>query len=239
MFCGLYYYIMKVLSLVIFVLVLPVSTSIMGESAITEKKLEKAVRIANNDGVGKGYCGRGVWSVLKGIGFGRGLRSGNGHDWEKILKNAGWKSVRCVKPSRAPIGSVLVYNSDRRKYGKNKVGTLGGVFGHVELVAVRGGKRVYVSDAPRLNAGGSVAKNFTGRAWLPPGSAVKAVQPRIIALGVASLPSRRLCLAEAGRAWKPAFKLGPVGLYPEPIKSNALPVFLTQPIVGMAGVRVF
>jgi hypothetical protein len=229
---------MKTFILAILVLLLPVSTSMTGESVIPKMKLEKAVRIATSDGVGKGYCGRGVWSVLKGIGFGRGLRSGDGHDWEKILKKAGWKSIRCVRPAKAPVGSVLVYNSDRRRFGKNKAGTLGGIYGHVELVAVRGGKRVYVSDAPRVNPGGSVPKNFTGRAWLPPGSVVRAAPVRVVSLGMSSLPSRRLDFAEAERASRPSFNLGPTLLHPGP-ERKSLPAFLSQPIVGMAGIRIF
>jgi hypothetical protein len=103
---------------------------------------------------------------------------------------------------------------------------------------VHGGKRVYVSDAPRVNPGGSVPKNFTGRAWLPPGSVVKAALPIMRVLGTASLPSRRLDVAEAEKAQNPRFNLGPLVLRPEREVSHA-PKLPVQPIIGMAGVRVW
>jgi len=175
-------------------------------------KLEKAVRIANKDGVGHGYCGRGVWTVLTGIGYGKGLKSGDGHDWETILRRAGWRSVPCVKPTRAPVGSVLVYNSDKRKYGRNKTGTKGGTYGHVELVALKSGSRVYVSDAPRNNPGGSVLKNFTGRAWLPPKKFVPRVSGAVASLGNSALPNKKLTIANSPEH---VFDLGKLELHPK------------------------
>jgi hypothetical protein len=132
--------------------------------------LIRATDASRKDGVGAGWCGRGVWSVLTEIGYGRGIRSGDGQDWECILRDAGWTPLHCPKPEYAPFGAVLVYTSDMRLHGKNLVGTKGGIFGHVELVALDGKLgRVYVSDKPRKNAGGTVPMNFTRRAWVPPG----------------------------------------------------------------------
>jgi len=109
-------------------------------------------------------------SVLQSVGLGAGLRGSNGQDWETNLTQAGWKPVRCTTPQQAPLGSVLVYLSDTRE-GKRPRGTPGGYYGHVEMVALNAaGQRLYVSDCPRPMPGGSVRDNFTGRAWLPPGS---------------------------------------------------------------------
>ncbi|MGA9576736.1 MAG: hypothetical protein WBV90_03880, partial [Terrimicrobiaceae bacterium] len=54
------------------------------------------------DGIGSGWCGRGMLSILKKSGLGNGLAGGNGQDWELILNKAGWKAVRCISPQRAP-----------------------------------------------------------------------------------------------------------------------------------------
>ena len=131
--------------------------------------LKEAAAVSREDGVGSGWCGRGVWSVLTALGYGEGIRSANGQDWETVLHNAGWTPLRCLDPSMAPFGSVLVYLSDMRLQGRNVVGTKGGVYGHVELVGIDEGKRSYISDRPRPNPGGTVPHNFTRRAWVPPG----------------------------------------------------------------------
>jgi hypothetical protein len=131
--------------------------------------LKEAADVSREDGVGRGWCGRGVWSVLTTLGYGEGIRSANGQDWETVLYNAGWAPLRCPDPSMAPFGSVLVYLSDMRLQGRNVVGTKGGIYGHVELVGIDQGKRAYISDTPRRNPGGSVPHNFTRRAWVPPG----------------------------------------------------------------------
>jgi hypothetical protein len=137
--------------------------------------LSRASQHARSDGVGGGWCGRGLWSVLTEIGFSEGIRSANGQDWEEVLSSAGWVPMVCSDPSKAPLGSVLVYLSDIRLKGKNLVGTKGGIYGHAELVGVEKGDRVYISDAPRARPGGTVPHNFTQRAWLPPGTAVASV----------------------------------------------------------------
>jgi hypothetical protein len=148
-----------------------VSTSFSVNAAfMSAETLIKASKASKSDDVGYGWCGRGVWSVLKNIGYGAGIRSGDGQDWECILRNAGWVPLHCPLPKYAPFGSVLVYTSDLRLHGRNLVGTKGGRFGHVELVALDEKLgRVYVSDKPRRNAGGTVPMNFTKRAWVPPG----------------------------------------------------------------------
>ena len=136
---------------------------------LTRTTLVAAAVESATDGIGSGWCGRGMLSILKKSGLGQGLAGGNGQDWELILNKAGWKAVRCASPLRAPLGSVLVYLGDAR-VGKRLRGTPGGSFGHVEMVALgMGGQRLYVSDSPRPVPGGTVPDNFTGRAWVPPG----------------------------------------------------------------------
>ena len=136
---------------------------------LTRTTLVAAAVESATDGIGSGWCGRGMLSILKKSGLGNGLAGGNGQDWELILNKAGWKAVRCISPQRAPLGSVLVYLGDAR-VGKRLRGTPGGSFGHVEMVALgMGGQRLYVSDSPRVAPGGTVPDNFTGRAWVPPG----------------------------------------------------------------------
>jgi hypothetical protein len=136
---------------------------------LTRTTLMAASIESATDGIGSGWCGRGMLSILRKSGLGKGLAGGNGQDWELILNKAGWKAVRCTSPHRAPLGSVLVYLGDAR-VGKRPRGTPGGSFGHVEMVALgTGGQRLYVSDSPRVAPGGTVPDNFTGRAWVPPG----------------------------------------------------------------------
>jgi len=62
--------------------------------------------------------------------------------------------------------------------GKAPRGTPGGYYGHVEMVALapKGG-RMFVADSPRPKPGGSVPDNFTGRAWVPPGTLVPSQAP--------------------------------------------------------------
>ncbi len=136
---------------------------------LTRTTLMAAAVESATDGIGSGWCGRGMLSILQKSGLGKGLAGGNGQDWELILNKAGWRAVRCISPHRAPLGSVLVYLGDAR-VGKRPRGTPGGSFGHVEMVALgMGGQRLYVSDSPRVAPGGTVPDNFTGRAWVAPG----------------------------------------------------------------------
>jgi hypothetical protein len=140
------------------------TTPLMSRMTLVAAAVESAT-----DHIGSGWCGRGMLSILKNAGLGKGLAGGNGQDWELILNRAGWKPVRCSSPHRAPLGSVLVYLGDAR-VGKRPRGTPGGNFGHVEMVALgMGGQRLYVSDNPRVAPGGTVPDNFTGRAWISPG----------------------------------------------------------------------
>lgn len=129
------------------------------------------------DAIPPGWCGRAMLSLLIKSGLGKGLKPGNGQDWEKILADAGWRPVKVASPARAPLGSVLVYLGDQR-LGKRPRGTPGGYFGHVEMVSLApGGGRIYVADNPRPVPGGSVPDNFTGRAWVPPGTMLAAPSP--------------------------------------------------------------
>ena len=140
---------------------------------MTRMSLIAAAAESATDNIGSGWCGRGMLSILRNAGLGKGLAGGNGQDWELILNQAGWKPLRCSSPQRAPLGSVLVYLGDAR-VGKHPRGTPGGNFGHVEMVALgRGGQRLYVSDNPRVAPGGTVPDNFTGRAWIPPGRSLR------------------------------------------------------------------
>ncbi len=140
---------------------------VLSRPALIEAATESAT-----DNIGSGWCGRGMLSILRGAGLGDRLKGGNGQDWEKNLLQAGWKSIPCATPLKAPLGSVLVYLGDGRM-GKAPRGTPGGYYGHVEMVALhKDGRRLYVSDSPRPLPGGTVRDNFTGRAWLPPGPAI-------------------------------------------------------------------
>ena len=147
------------------------------------------------DGIPSGWCGRAMLSLLNKSGLGRGLKPGNGQDWEKVLSDAGWKPVKVTSPARAPLGSVLVYSGDQR-LGKIPRGTPGGYFGHVEMVSLApAGGRVYVADSPRPIPGGSVPDNFTGRAWVPPGTMLAAPLPVGSQVGV--ILQQRLQMAQA------------------------------------------
>lgn len=138
---------------------------------VTKDLLVSAAIESATDNIASGWCGRGMLSILRKTGLGKGLEGANGQDWEKNLAKAGWKPVRCLSPERAPLGSVLVYLGDRRS-GKSPRGTPGGYYGHVEMVALGpSGARLYVADSPRVRPGGTVRDNFTGRAWMPPGGA--------------------------------------------------------------------
>lgn len=137
---------------------------------LTTPKLMAIAAESARDNIGSGWCGRGMLSLLNKAGLGEGLKGNNGQDWEKNLLDAGWKPVKCDSPFKAPLGSVLVYLGDSR-VGKRPRGTPGGYYGHVEMVALGfTGQRLYVADSPRQMPGGTVRDNFTGRAWLPPGS---------------------------------------------------------------------
>lgn len=165
-------------------------------AVVSPNKLVRAAAQSATDDIGSGWCGRGVFSILNSMGLGNGLKGGNGQDWEKILREAGWKPLRCLAPQQAPYGSVLVYLGDARS-GKIARGTRGGYFGHVEIVALdRGGRRLYVSDSPRANPGGTVRDNFTGRAWLPPGSSLTLPKPPPVEMQVAEIFKQRQQMAQ-------------------------------------------
>lgn len=139
--------------------------------------LRRVTLTSASDEIPSGWCGRAVLSLLNQSGVGRGLKPGNGQEWERILAGAGWKPVKVASPWRAPLGSVLVYLGDRL-LGKHPRGTPGGYFGHVEMVALSPhGGRMFVADCPRPVPGGSVPDNFTGRAWVPPGTLFAAPAP--------------------------------------------------------------
>jgi len=154
------------------VLFVPAALAAERVPLMTRTTLVAAAVESATDNIGSGWCGRGMLSILRNAGLGKGLAGGNGQDWELILSKAGWKPLRCSSPQRAPLGSVLVYLGDSR-VGKRPRGTPGGYYGHVEMVALGPtGQRLYVSDNPRVAPGGTVPDNFTGRAWIPPGRAI-------------------------------------------------------------------
>ncbi len=162
---------------------------------LSRPALMEAAQESATDNIGSGWCGRGIYSILNSLGLGAHLQPGNGQEWEKILMQAGWKPVHCLTPQLAPLGSVLVYNSDTR-LGKVPRGTPGGYYGHVEMVALaHDGSRLYVSDCPRPKPGGSVLNNFTGRAWVPPGQLLPKAPP--VDEQVADVLQERVAMAMA------------------------------------------
>ncbi len=159
-------------------LLLLVTTSLVSAGPILSRTELQAVAVeSQTDDISSGWCGRGILSLLRSAGLGRGLHGGNGQEWERILTEAGWKPLRVSCPEKAPLGSVLVYSGDAR-LGKSPRGTPGGYYGHVEMVAVgSGGGRMYVSDCARAKPGGTVKDNFTGRAWVPAGTMLIQAPP--------------------------------------------------------------
>jgi len=156
--------------------------------------LQQLTAISANDGIPSGWCGRAMLSLLTKSGLGKGLKPGNGQEWEKILADAGWRPLKVASPARAPLGSVLVYSSDRL-LGKIPRGTPGGYFGHVEMVSRCDSKgRMYVADLPRPAPGGSVPDNFTGRAWVPPGTMMATPAP--IDTQISVIMEQRLKMAQ-------------------------------------------
>jgi len=161
----------------VFSLLLPSLAAVAANPLLKGDTLRQVTLTSANDNIPSGWCGRAILSLLNQSGVGKGLKPGNGQEWEKILLEAGWKPVKVTSPWRAPLGSVLVYLGDR-VLGKIPRGTPGGYFGHVEMVGLSpGGGRMFVADCPRPVPGGSVPDNFTGRAWVPPGSLLSAAPP--------------------------------------------------------------
>ena len=179
-----------------FLLVLVLASPAGAVNPLLKGNLLQTLTVASaTDDIPSGWCGRGMLSLLNKAGLARGLKPGNGQDWEQILVNAGWKPVKVACPARAPLGSVLVYSGDQR-LGKIPRGTPGGYFGHVEMVSLApNGGRIYVSDCPRVVPGGSVPNNFTGRAWVPPGTLLGAPQP--VDSQVEVILQQRLQMAQA------------------------------------------
>ena len=180
---------------IIILLVIPVFPIQAANPLLKGNMLQRLTVESATDGIPSGWCGRAMLSLLNKSGLGRGLKPGNGQDWENILSDAGWKPVKVASPARAPLGSVLVYSGDQR-LGKIPRGTPGGYFGHVEMVSLApNGGRIYVADCPRLIPGGSVPNNFTGRAWVPPGTMLAAPLPVDSQIG--SILQQRLQMAQA------------------------------------------
>lgn len=128
-----------------------------------------AAKKALRDNAPSGWCGRGVYNILSAFDLAGGLTSVNGQEWPRILRDAGWRPVRLSDPKKAPHLSILVYDSDVKRYGYNRRKTRGGSYGHVEIVMRSSlGELWYIADEVRFKPGGSVPDNFTGIAWRPP-----------------------------------------------------------------------
>jgi hypothetical protein len=177
-------------------LILVLTAPVRAANPLLKGNLLQSLTVTSaTDDIRSGWCGRAMLSLLNKAGLSRGLKPGNGQDWEKILSDAGWKPVKVASPARAPLGSVLVYSGDQR-LGKIPRGTPGGYFGHVEMVSLApSGGRIYVADCPRPIPGGSVPNNFTGRAWVPPGTMLAS--PVALDAQVEVILQQRLQMAQA------------------------------------------
>ncbi len=87
---------------------------------------------------------------------------GNAYTWKDTLPANGWTKTS-DSPTTCPPGGILVFDRN------DPPGAGGGAaFGHVEIV-VEIPERRYVSDATRVNWGGTVPKRFVG-CYVYPGS---------------------------------------------------------------------
>ena len=116
-------------------------------------------RKAATDKAEEGFCARGVFNILTALGI--PCTSGDAHTWKTTLPQNGWKLVH-GRPEDAPVGAVLVFDRNKNYMNLPEKDRSGRRFGHVEVVAERDGQRMYVSDEPRENWGGSVRGNFVG-----------------------------------------------------------------------------
>jgi hypothetical protein len=140
-----------------------------------EAKSQAAVCISQNDGAGGGFCSGGVTSVLTTLGYPT-ASTAEARNYGTTLASKGWVKLDGAAPTTCPPGGVLVYGKDAggKVCSKAALGrpATGHECGHVEIVTETGGKRLYVSDKPRENYGGSVPKNFIG-CWVYPGQTHK------------------------------------------------------------------
>lgn len=120
---------------------------------------DKIFRKAATDNAEGGYCARGVFNILTTLGL--PCTSGDAHTWKASLPKNGWQLVH-GRPEDAPVGAVLVFDRNKGYRNLPEDDRSGRRFGHVEVVAESNGQRMYVSDAPRKNWGGSVPGNYVG-----------------------------------------------------------------------------
>ncbi len=119
---------------------------------------------AQYDDAGLYQCAKGVGNLLKAAGLPH--TRGDGYTWKDSLPQNGWVKLEGITAANAPPGAVIAYDRDPPSTRKNN--GAGSQYGHVEIVAMgEDGKRRFVSDAVRANAGGTVPHNFAGVFWHP------------------------------------------------------------------------
>lgn len=128
----------------------------LNQTEMEERLSSKIIGISRTDNANEGYCAKGVANILKSLGV--GYQRGHAYTWKDTLPKHGWVKLD-IAPEHAPVGSIIVYdrNEDFRHYSEG-----GRRYGHVEIVAERDGKRVYVSDEAREHRGGTVRENLAG-----------------------------------------------------------------------------
>jgi hypothetical protein len=141
----------------------PSSTALSNQGGVSGFDSARAIQFSNTDNASLGFCARGVANILQNQNLGN-FRGVDAHDMINLTNSQGWVRLPNVTPQNAPVGALLLFNSDVR-LGKSPRNKGGGKFGHAELVVDNNGQRGYVSDKVRNNFGGSVPDNFQG-AWV-------------------------------------------------------------------------
>ncbi len=123
----------------------------------SKRAIESALQTSAANNGKTGYCGRGVFNILRDQGL--PCDKANGEDWDNNLERHGYVLLKDVPPHLAPEGAILVYD-DR----PNSDGTGGGnEWGHVEVVVFdENGKRKFASDYVSSQNGGTVPDRYEG-----------------------------------------------------------------------------
>ncbi len=122
----------------------------------------RAIAISRSDNAGGGYCARGTKNILDAMGM--RVEGANATHWDTNLsRSRNWVRLSGINAANAPEGAVLVFNNNEEA-GRGRLNNgRGAQYGHVEVVAEGAhGERLFISDAARRNAGGSVPQNFAG-----------------------------------------------------------------------------